>query len=163
MNWIFGDNINTDLITPGRFNLTTDPEKLKAAAFREFRPEFAVQVRPGDFIVAGLNFGCGSSRETAALALKSCEIEAILARSFARIFYRNCLNLGLLCIEVDPEGIEPQDNLLIDLRGQELINRSKGTLRKTQVPTLIVRLWKAGGALNFVYKEGLAVWESLFS
>src|SRR3989344_2029312 len=96
MNWIFGNNINTDLITPGRFNITTNPQELARVAFIEHRPEFAKQVKSGDFVIAGHNFGCGSSRETAVTALKYSKIKAVVAQSFARIFYRNALNQGLL-------------------------------------------------------------------
>lgn len=162
MNWIFGDNINTDLITPGRLNLTTDPNKLKSVVFREFRPEFGIQARPGDFIIAGTNFGCGSSRETAALALKMCGIQAILARSFARIFYRNCLNLGLLCLEVDPTGIEPKDDLFIDWEEHKLINRSKNISQVIQASAFVVELWRAGGVLAFIQQKGATAWEDLF-
>ena len=77
--WKFGDNINTDYITPGRYNLTTDEKRLAKIVFKEYRPEFAEKVRPGDIIVAGKNFGCGSSRETAALALKAAGIKLIIA------------------------------------------------------------------------------------
>src|SRR3989344_5715453 len=94
MNWLFEDNINTDLITPGRFNITTDPLKLASIAFIEYRPEFHKKVKKGDFIVAGENFGCGSSRETAAIALKYCRLKAVLAKSFARIFLEIVLILA---------------------------------------------------------------------
>ena len=79
MNWIFDNNINTDLITPGRYNITTDPQELAKITFIEHRPEFAKNVAKGDFIIAGNNFGCGSSRETAVTALKTCGIKAIIA------------------------------------------------------------------------------------
>src|SRR3989338_1114920 len=111
MNWIFGDNINTDLITPGRYNITTDPVEMAKIAFIEYRPEFAKKVRQDDFLIAGSNFGCGSSRETAAIALKYCGLKAIIAKSFARIFYRNCLNQGFLAICADISGIKAKDVL----------------------------------------------------
>ena len=98
MNWIFGNNINTDLITPGRYNITTDAQELAKIVFIEYRPEFVKTVKKGDLIIAGNNFGCGSSRETAVTALKACGIKTIIAKSFARIFYRNCIDQGLLAI-----------------------------------------------------------------
>ena len=109
--WKFGNSINTDLITPGRYNITTERKELAKVAFIEHRPEFAKQVKPGDMIVAGRNFGCGSSRETAVTALKECGIEAIIAPSFARIFYRNAINQGLLLVVSDEkflQGVEEQ-------------------------------------------------------
>ena len=91
----FGDGVSTDAIMPGRYNLTTDPAALARACFIENRPDFHETVRPGDVIVAGSNFGCGSSREHAPLSIKACGVSAVVARSFARIFYRNAVNLGL--------------------------------------------------------------------
>jgi 3-isopropylmalate/(R)-2-methylmalate dehydratase small subunit len=91
----FGDGVSTDAIMPGRYNLTTDPAQLARACFVEHRPGFAEQVQAGDVIVAGSNFGCGSSREHAPLAIRACGVGAVVARSFARIFYRNAVNLGL--------------------------------------------------------------------
>ena len=105
MNWKFGDNINTDLITPGRYNITTDPNELAKVCFIEYRPEFHQKVQANDFVVAGHNFGCGSSRETAAVALKHSYITAVVAKSFARIFFRNAINLGLLCIIAETDSI----------------------------------------------------------
>lgn len=106
MKWVFGDNINTDLITPGRYNITTDAKELGKIAFIEYRPEFAKKVKKGDVIIAGKNFGCGSSRETAVTALKACGISKIIAKSFARIFYRNCMNQGVLAV-IDGEPVPP--------------------------------------------------------
>ena len=95
--WKFGDDINTDVITPGRFNLTTDLKELADCCFCETRPDFKPQ--NGDIIIAGSNFGCGSSRESAALAIKAAGIKAVVAKSFARIFYRNAVNNGNLHLE----------------------------------------------------------------
>lgn len=106
MNWKFGDNINTDLITPGRYNVTTNPAELAKIAFIEYRPEFAREVRPGDFIVAGDNFGCGSSREGAVWALASFGVRCVIAPSFGEIFYNNCFQNGLLPIVLPPDEIQ---------------------------------------------------------
>lgn len=103
--WRFGDAVNTDLITPGRFNITTDEAKLAAIAFVEARLEFAKEVRPGDLIIAGRNFGCGSSRESAARSLKACGVGAVVAQSFGRIFYRNAVNIGLPVL-VSPDAVQ---------------------------------------------------------
>src|SRR5215469_8274951 len=93
--WTLGDNVNTDVIIPGRYNVTTDRSQLAHYCLCEVRPEFAQHVKDGDVIVAGHNFGCGSSREHAPAALQACGIQVVIAGSFARIFYRNAVNIGL--------------------------------------------------------------------
>ena len=93
--WMLGDNVNTDVIIPGRYNVTTDRSQLARYCLCEVLPEFAQQVKAGDVVMAGHNFGCGSSREHAPAALKACGIQVVIARSFARIFYRNAVNIGL--------------------------------------------------------------------
>ncbi len=155
MNWKFGDNINTDLITPGRYNITTDPVELAKACFIEYRPEFRLKVQLGDFVVAGDNFGCGSSRETAPVALKHCGIRAVIAKSFARIFFRNAINLGLLCVIADTEGIEESDQLSLDLEIRILTNHTKGTRLGVQVPSIMLRLCQEGGIVEYLKKHGL--------
>ncbi len=97
--WHFGDNVDTDQMIPAKYLVTADNKELGSHAFGLVRPEFARDARPGDIIVAGSNFGCGSSREHAVRALLGLGIKYVIAKSFARIFYRNCINLGLLCIE----------------------------------------------------------------
>ncbi len=155
MNWKFGDDINTDLITPGRYNITTDPHELAKIAFVEYRPEFAKKVKKGDFIVGGENFGCGSSRETAVTALKYCGIATILAKSYARIFYRNCLNLGLLAINVDTDSIAENDVLHLDIKNRLLINKTKKTSRKIVIPPMMIKLYNEGGIIAYLKKNGL--------
>lgn len=155
MNWIFGDNINTDLITPGRYNITTDPKKLAQTAFIEYLPFFSKKVKKGDFIVAGENFGCGSSRETAALALKYSGIQAILAKSFARIFYRNCLNIGLLAITMEKHSIRANDELFLDVKNQLLVNKTQKIKQRIVIPGLMLRLHKEGGIIPYLQKYGL--------
>jgi len=163
MNWIFGDHVNTDQITPGRYNITTDPNRLGAIAFIEARPEFHEKVQPGDFILAGENFGCGSSRETAVIALKSCGLQAILARSFARIFYRNGMNLGLLLVTTDTRGIEPTDELFLNPQKGELLNRTTGDCHQATVPPMMLRFWEEGGILSYLSRQGLDQLSSLIS
>jgi 3-isopropylmalate/(R)-2-methylmalate dehydratase small subunit len=143
MNWRFGDNINTDLITPGRYNITTDPRELAKAW-------------PGDFVIAGENFGCGSSRETAPVSLKYSDIRAVIAKSYARIFFRNAINLGLLCVIADTDGIDEADELELDVSSQTLRNRTKGQEIKIQIPTMMLRLYQEGGIIPYLKKHGLS-------
>ena len=120
--WRFGDSVNTDQIIPGRFNVTTDPVELGRACFIELRPEFAQLVAPGDVIVAGPDFGCGSSREHAVIALQAAGIGAVFAPSYGRIFYRNAVNRGLPVLECpDCTGVEDLAEVHFD--------PSEGTLR----------------------------------
>lgn len=156
MNWIFADNINTDLITPGRYNITTDPQEMARIAFIEYRPEFAKQVKIGDFLIAGNNFGCGSSRETAAIALKYCGLKAIFARSFARIFYRNCLNLGLLAIVAETDMIKAKDELILDIKKKLLKNTTKQIRQHLDIPEFVLTLYEVGGIIPFIKKNGIA-------
>ncbi|RJR28411.1 3-isopropylmalate dehydratase [Candidatus Microgenomates bacterium] len=155
MNWIFGDNINTDLITPGRYNITTDPNEMSKIAFIEYRPEFAKQVKKEDLLIAGSNFGCGSSRETAAIALKYSGLKAIIAKSFARIFYRNCLNQGLLAVVADTDDISENDSLVLDINKKRLTNKTKKWTRVIDVPDFVVTLHEYGGIIPFLQKNGL--------
>ncbi len=156
MNWKFGDNINTDLITPGRYNITTDPKELAKACFIEYRPEFRQNVKPGDFIIAGNNFGCGSSRETAPVSLKHSEIRAVIAKSYARIFFRNAINLGLLCVIADTDGIDAADELELNIQSQVLKNRTKGQEIRVQIPSMMLRLYEEGGIIPYLKKHGLS-------
>ncbi len=162
MNWIFGDNINTDLITPGRYNVTTDATELARIVFIEYRPDFAKKVKKNDFVIAGNNFGCGSSRETAVLALQTCQIKAIIAKSFARIFYRNCMNLGLLAIIADITGIDKDDQLIIDLRGQQIKNITKNKIIEAVIPKLTIKLHQEKGIIAYIQKYGLTNLNQLF-
>jgi len=162
MNWLFGDNINTDLITPGRYNITTDPHELAKIAFIEHRPEFAKNVKQGDYIIGGNNFGCGSSRETAVTSLAACGIRAIIAKSFARIFYRNCMNQGMLVIVANTDKIEEQDVLELDFKKQEITNKTKKISTTATMPTLMLKLYKAGGIISYLQKNGLNSVKNLF-
>jgi 3-isopropylmalate/(R)-2-methylmalate dehydratase small subunit len=156
MNWKFGDNVNTDLITPGRYNITTDPKELAKACFIEYRPEFRQRVRLGDFVVAGENFGCGSSRETAAIALKYSGIQAVLAKSYARIFFRNSINLGLLCVIADTQSINETDQLELNIEAQTLINQTTGLEIKAEIPSMMLRLYQEGGIIGYLKRNGLS-------
>lgn len=152
--WKFGNSINTDLITPGRYNITTDRKELAKIAFVEHRPEFAKQVKKGDFIVAGRNFGCGSSRETAVTALKECGIEAILAPSFARIFYRNAVNNGLVLAVVDEKflsGVEESHQLALE--EGKIANLTTGDSTRADVSHMLLKFREYGGILEFLKKH----------
>lgn len=163
MNWIFGDNINTDLITPGRYNITTDQKELAKIVFIEHRPEFAKRVKKGDYIVSGGNFGCGSSRETAVSALIECKIRAIIAPSFGRIFYRNCINLGLLAVICEDKKIKEEDELRLDLKQQKLINVSQKYENSVDVPEIMIVMYKHGGIVQFINKFGISEFKKLLS
>ncbi|WP_169239187.1 LeuD/DmdB family oxidoreductase small subunit [Candidatus Roseilinea sp. NK_OTU-006] len=116
--WVYGDDVNTDVIFPGKYTYTlTDINQFAAHALEDLDPDFAKQVQPGDIIVGGKNFGCGSSREQAAVCLKMCGVRVIIAKSFARIFFRNCINNGVLPI-VCPEAVDvlhKGDRIRVDL------------------------------------------------
>ena len=160
--WKFGNSINTDLITPGRYNMTTEGKELAKAAFIEHRPEFAREVKPGDIIVAGRNFGCGSSRETAVTALKECGIAAILAPSFARIFYRNAINQGLLLLTVDEQFIsETQETHQLQLAGDKVLNLTTGKSAAAGVSHMLIALQKYGGILEFLKTHKIEELESI--
>ncbi len=154
--WKFGDNINTDYITPGRLNLTDDPKELAKIAFKEYRLEFSEKVREGDIIVAGKNFGCGSSRETAPVAIKAAGIKAVIAKSFARIFFRNAINIGLpVIICKDADKINEEDEVEIDLRNGivKIVNRNI-ILQCEKLPDFILRIIEAGGLINYIKIHG---------
>ena len=120
--WKLGDNINTDIIIPGRYNVTTDRAQLAKYCLYEVLPEFAQQVKPGDIVVGGHNFGCGSSREHAPTAILANNVKVVIARSFARIFYRNAVNIGLPVLVCEEAVLNSED-------GQELdVNLEKGTI-----------------------------------
>lgn len=149
--WKFGDDIDTDAIIPGRYLVINDPGELASHLFEGIREEMAVQVRPGDFVVAGENFGCGSSREHAPLALKGAGVAAIVAKSFARIFFRNAINIGLplfVCSETD--RIRDGDPLEIDMDRGVIHNLSNDEYYKTTpLPDFLKEIVEAGGLVEY--------------
>jgi 3-isopropylmalate/(R)-2-methylmalate dehydratase small subunit len=152
--WKFGDGINTDLITPGRYNMTDDPAELGKIAFIEHRPEYAKNVKKGDVIVGGRNFGCGSSRETAVTALKANGILFIAAKSFARIFYRNCINSGLIAITAPAEFIDAvSEKDTLSLGEGVVMNETRGTKADVSAPPIVSKLKEYGGILGFLKKH----------
>jgi len=149
--WKFGDDVNTDEIIPGRYSYSTPKDQLGRFAFIEVRPEFSKQVQKGDIIVAGENFGIGSSREHAALALKNAGIDVIVAKSFGYIFYRNAVNVGLLPIQSTEaySSVGDQDSVTLDMHSFTLVNHTKNTQVKLPMPSqFILTVYRLGGILN---------------
>ncbi len=154
--WKFGDDISTDLIAPGRlFHLRSNLPELAKHVMEDARPDFYSMINKGDFLVAGVNFGQGSSREHAPTAIKLAGISAVLARSFARIFYRNCVNIGLPAIICDTDQIEEGDELEVDLSAGEVINHTQGgNLSFPSLPGIMNDILMAGGLVEYVKKHG---------
>ena len=154
--WVFGDGISTDHITPGRyFHLRSDLRELARHVLEDARADFARKVRPGDIVVGGRNFGQGSSREHAPTVIKLAGVSAIVARSVARIFFRNCINIGLPVIMCDTSGIKEGDILSIDLERGTLENKTRGTqLTFPPLPDVMTRILKDGGLVAHVRKYG---------
>src|SRR5689334_22216497 len=151
--WTFGENMNTDEIIPGRYNITIDPIELAKNAFCEVKPEYAKSVRPSDVIVAGQNFGCGSSREHAPIAIKGSQVKCVIAASFARIFFRNAINIGLPILEC-PEAaaeISEGDEIEVDLATGEIFDRTNGQQYQARpLPEFVLKIAEAGGIINFL-------------
>jgi len=151
--WKFGNNIDTDLIIPARYLNTSDPDELAKYAMEDADPEWVDKMKKGDFIVAGDNFGCGSSREHAPIALKAAGISAVIAKSFARIFYRNAINIGLPILEsVDAaEQINEGDELEVDLAAGNIKDLTKGEIFKAQpFPEFMQKIIDQGGLINYL-------------
>jgi 3-isopropylmalate/(R)-2-methylmalate dehydratase small subunit len=149
----YGDNIDTDVIIPARYLTTTDERELAAHALEDLDPHFASEVRPGDIIVAGSNFGCGSSREHAPIALKGAGVAAVVASSFSRIFFRNAINTGLP-IAVAPDAVEATDDgdsVEIDPETRQIQNNTKGlTFDAEPLPDFVMEIVRSGGLVNWV-------------
>ncbi|MGB9780427.1 MAG: 3-isopropylmalate dehydratase small subunit [Caldanaerobacter sp.] len=152
----YGDNIDTDVIIPARFLNTSDPKELAQHCMEDLDKEFKNKVREGDILVVGENFGCGSSREHAPIAIKASGISCIIAKSFARIFYRNAINIGLPILESKEavEGIEEGDIISVDVDRGIIRNVSKGTEFSAQpFPEFIKEIMKYGGLINYVREK----------
>lgn len=151
--WRFGDHVDTDLIIPARFLNVSDERVLAKNCFADLRPDFAGQAGPGDILVAGSNFGCGSSREHAPLAIRTAGIRVIVARSFARVFYRNSFNIGLPALESDEAAdLFPDGARIIVDAGSGEIRSKDGTkrCRAKPLPGFMRELVDAGGLVNWV-------------
>ena len=148
----FGDDINTDDIIAAKYLVTTDPVELGKKCMETIAPDFARKVNQGDIIVAGKNFGCGSSREHAPVAIKGAGISCVIAKSFARIFYRNAINIGLPIIEIAQAGeIKEGDELEIDLTGGAIRNITQGKTYKSEgFPEFMQRIVQSGGLMKWI-------------
>ena len=159
--WKYGDDVNTDVIFPGKYTYTmTNVADFKKVALEDLDPEFAKNVQPGDIVVAGKNFGCGSSREQAAVCFKICGVKVIIAKSFARIFFRNCVNNGVLpvvCSEA-VDTIEMGDEVTVDLEANtvQVLSTKASTLSTFSFPPLsqsVTDIIDAGGLILMLRKK----------
>jgi len=152
----FGNDVNTDYIISGKYKFKTlDMKELARHVMEDLDPDFYKKVTPGDFIVAGANFGCGSSREQAPLAIKHAGIGAVLAKSFARIFYRNAINTGLPVVECDTDRIEPRDELSVDLAAGVITNKTRGIIIPIKpLPAVMIKILNDGGLAPHFRKYG---------
>lgn len=154
--WKFGDNISTDLIAPGRlFHLRSNLPELAKHVLEDADPAFASSVSPGDFVVGGSNFGLGSSREHAPTIIKLAGVSAVLAQSFARIFYRNAINVGLPVIQCDTSKIQPGDELSVDLASGVVKDLTNGVeLTFPPLPGIMRKILDDGGLVAHIQKHG---------
>ena len=153
--WKYGDHVNTDVIIPGRYLDDYDVRSMAKHALEDLDPRFARDVAYGDVIVAGRNFGCGSSREQAPLALKHAGVGAVVAASFARIFFRNAVNVGLPVVELDATGMfERGDVALINLEKGIIVNETTGrTGRFEPLPDFLLDILRDGGLVPHTAKR----------
>lgn len=152
----FGDNISTDHIAPGRlFHLRSNLQEFSKHVLEDADPEFASKMNKGDFVVAGNNFGLGSSREHAPQIIKIAGVGAVIAKSFARIFYRNAINIGLLAIECDTDGINAGDELELDVEKGILTDITNGAIIPIEpLPPVMIKLLEDGGLVEHIKKNG---------
>jgi methanogen homoaconitase small subunit len=149
--WIFGDDVDTDVIIPGKYLRAKDASLWAQHVMEGLRPEFASEVRTGDIIVAGSNFGCGSSREQAPIALKEAGVAVVVARSFARIFYRNAINIGLPLVEADVEAREG-DTTEVDLSAGT-VKVGERSYRGNKMPPFLMEILQDGGLVAHRRKQ----------
>lgn len=152
----YGDNVDTDVIIPARYLNSSDPKELAAHCMEDIDKEFVNQVKSGDLIVADKNFGCGSSREHAPIAIKAAGVSCVTAETFARIFYRNAINIGLPIIECPAaaKGIEAGDEVEVDFDTGVITNVTKGTTFQGQAfPEFMQKIIKAEGLVNYINQK----------
>jgi len=154
--WLFGDDISTDHIAPGRlFHLRTDLPELAKHVLEDARPEFAGAMKPGDFVVGGRNFGLGSSREHAPRIIKLAGVGAVLAQSFARIFFRNAINVGLPVLQCDTSRIERFDELEVDLEAGVVRDLTRDVAMPFQpLPPVMLKILSDGGLVEYFRRYG---------
>lgn len=151
--WMFQDNIDTDMIYPARFMNTADAAEMGTHCMEDYDPEFTKKIHKGDIIVAGKNFGCGSSREHAPISLRAAGIDCVIAKSFARIFYRNAINTGLPILEcpVAVDDCSPGDEFSIDYTTGEIVNETLGKSYQTiAFPEFIQKIMDKGGLISYI-------------
>ncbi len=154
--WKYGNDIDTDAIIPARYLNTIDPKELASHCMEDADAEFAAKVKPGDIMAAGKNFGCGSSREHAPIAIKAAGVSCVIAQSFARIFYRNAFNMGLPILECPEaaEKIQTGDELELDLDSGVIVNKTRNeTYHAQAIPPFMQKLIAAGGLIEYVREQ----------
>ena len=151
---VYGNNIDTDRIIPGKYTKTLDISSLANHVLEDLDPSFKTTVKSGDILVAGENFGCGSSREQAPLALKSAGVSVVIAKYFARIFFRNAINIGLPVMEIPNHDIQKGDQIEVDLKNGtvNIINRNK-SFTATKRPQVMIDILEEGGLVNYLKKN----------
>lgn len=151
----YGDNVDTDVIIPARYLNSSDPAELATHCMEDIDNTFVKRVQKGDIIVATKNFGCGSSREHAPIAIKAAGVSCVIAETFARIFYRNAINIGLLLLECDTDGIDAQDEIEVDVREGVIKNLTKNTeIKFKPLPEVMIKLQQDGGLIEHIKKYG---------
>ncbi|MBL8058937.1 MAG: 3-isopropylmalate dehydratase small subunit [Anaerolineales bacterium] len=152
---VYGDNIDTDRIIPGKYTKTLQLDELARHVLEDLDPDFSRRVQPGDLLVAGRNFGCGSSREQAPLALKAAGVAVVVARSFARLFFRNAINIGLPLAEAPDHALTGAGPLSVDLEAGLVTDHATGrTYAATRLPAVMVAILREGGLVNYLVKHG---------
>jgi 3-isopropylmalate dehydratase small subunit len=152
---VYGDNVDTDRIIPGKYTKTLDTASLAEHVMEDIDPDFHTKFKKGDMLVAGDNFGCGSSREQAPLALKVAGASVVIAKYFARIFFRNGINIGLPVLEIPDHDIDTNDELQIDLANGIVLNKTKAKkYTATKMPKVMLDIMNEGGLVNYLKKNG---------
>ena len=155
----YGDNVDTDVIIPARYLNAPDEKSLASHCMEDIDASFASSVEPGDIVVGGSNFGCGSSREHAPLAIKACGVKCVIAKSFARIFYRNSINIGFPILECPEavDGISPGDRVSVDFQTGAIVNETTGqTFQAAPFPEFVNGIIASGGLLASLKARGVA-------
>lgn len=151
----YGDNVDTDRIIPGKYTKTLDVRELVAHVFEDLDPEFSKLVKPGDVVVAGSNFGCGSSREQAAIAMKEAGVALVVARSFARIFFRNAINIGLPLMEIPEHSLDADSVISFDItQGTLQDHKQQQSYQVEALPPFLTDIIKAGGLVPYLLERG---------
>jgi len=151
----YGNNIDTDRIIPGKYTKTLDISSLAAHVLEDLDPDFRSKVKRGDILVAGDNFGCGSSREQAPVAIKEIGVSVVIAKYFARIFFRNAVNIGLPVLEIPDHDIKTGDRLEVDLKNGKVTNHTTNKVyNATKLPQVMIDILNEGGMVPYLKKHG---------